>query len=264
MIEKNCIYHQNCMEGLKLLDNFCIDLTVTSPPYDHLRDYCGYDVDFEIVISELYRVTREGGVVVWIVADQTVNGSETGSSFRQALYFLEQGFKLHDTMIWRKNSYYTHKNRYISCFEYMFVFSKGKPKTTNIICDRKNIYAGTRIHGKSRQVDGSTKVNSGTRCGRTVKEYGMRFNVWDIPPDRCNHSIHPAVFPVRLARDHIVSWSSPGELVLDPFMGSGTTAVACIQEDRDFIGFEIEKTYCDYAEGRVQQAFAERSICIGQ
>lgn len=239
--------------ALKTIDESSVDLTITSPPYDNLRTYGGYEVDYGIVIKELFRVTKSGGVVVWIVADQTIDGGETGTSFKQALQFMESGFLLHDTMIWRKNSHNTHKCRYISAFEYMFVFSKGKPKTTNLICDRRNISAGSKVHGSWRCEDGKTKAMNGKKSGRIIKEYGARYNVWDIPPDRKNRGIHPAVFPVRLVRDHIISWSNPGDLVLDPFAGSGTTAVACIQENRDFVCFEINKAYCDYAKARILQ-----------
>ena len=147
----------DCLEGMKQMPDNSIDLTVTSPPYDNLRNYNEFTWDFENIAKELFRITKDGGVVVWIVGDATINGSETGTSFKQALYFKECGFSLHDTMIWHKISPFQHKNRYISSFEYMFVFSKGKPKTANIICDRKNKWAGTQIRGTERQANGKTK-----------------------------------------------------------------------------------------------------------
>lgn len=250
------IKNGDCLELLKHLDDGSVDLTVTSPPYDNLRSYNG-NIDqwcfakFQEIAKELHRVTKPGGVVVWIVADATVKGSETGTSFKQALYFKDCGFNLHDTMIWRKVSPYQHKNRYISCFEYMFVFSKDAPKTVNLIRDRKNKYAGDKSHGTERLASGVTRPRSETQRKNVVAEYGARFNIWDIPGQRNRGQIHPAVFPERLIADHIISWSNPGDVVLDPFMGSGTTGVACIQTGRRFIGFEICDEYFNIARERI-------------
>lgn len=259
-----CGYKTNRVEccdnvaGLKCLPDACIDLTVTSPPYDNLRTYNGFTWDEEGLIRELYRVTKPGGVVVWISNDATVNGSETGTSFRQALTFKAAGFNLHDTMIWHKISPFTHKNRYIASFEYMFVLSKGRPKTTNIICDRKNKWAGVKVHGTQRlKADGVLLENNGVKAGREVKEFGARYNVWEMPGDKNNKTGHPAVFPETLARDHIISWSNPGDVVLDPFMGSGTTAAACIKTGRQYIGFELSEEYCKIAYRRIEAAKKE-------
>lgn len=249
----NRIYNMDCVEGMKMLDDESIDLTVTSPPYDNLRTYNGFTWNFESVAQQLYRVTKEGGVVVWIVADSTINGSETGTSFKQALFFKECGFNLHDTMIWKKISPFQHKNRYIPSFEYMFVFSKGKPKTANLICDRKNKWAGVAMHGTERQKNGKTKALSTVQKNKCVKEFGARYNIWDMPGDKNNKTGHPAVFPLNLAQDHILTWSNEGELVLDPFMGSGTTAVAAINFGRNYIGFEISDEYCRIANERIKK-----------
>ena len=243
----------DCLEGLRLLPNDCIDLTVTSPPYDNLRNYNGYSFDFENIAKELYRVTKPGGVIVWIVSDATINGSETGTSFRQALYFKDCGFNLHDTMIWQKDTItFPDKTRYGSNFEYMFVLSKGKPNSIHKICDRKNKWAGTKVHGTSRDIDGTTfrKCNHNKTF---VKEFGERFNVWQLPGEKRNKTGHPAVFPLHLAQDHILSWSNEGDIVLDCFMGSGTTAIASVNTNRQYIGFEISKEYCDIAEKRLKE-----------
>jgi site-specific DNA-methyltransferase (adenine-specific) len=251
-MELNKIYNMDCVEGMRMLPDNSIDITVTSPPYDNLRTYNGFEWDFEATARELYRVTKQGGVVVWIVGDATIKGSETGSSFKQALYFKECGFNLHDTMIWQKTSPFTHKNRYIACFEYMFVFSKSKPKSANIICDRKNKWAGTAMHGTQRlKADGVLLPNNGIRAKRLVKEYGARYNIWDMPGDKTNKTGHPAVFPEQLARDHILSWSNVGDTVLDPFVGSGTTALAALISGRNYIGFDISKEYCEIARKRL-------------
>lgn len=246
--------------GLKGIPNDSIDLTVTSPPYDNLRDYKGFSWDEARLISELYRVTKHGGVVVWIVNDATVKGSETCTSFRQALSFREAGFNLHDTMIWKKSgTAYPDTVRYYANFEYMFIFSKGKPKAVNLIADKPNIHANERITSTEREKDGSIRISSGVKKGRRVKETGIRFNVWDVVEEKSNKTGHPAVFPVRLATDHIISWSNEGDVVLDPFMGSGTTAVAAIKNGRHYIGFEISDEYCRIAEARISNAIGEEA-----
>lgn len=254
------LYNENCLTGMEKLNDESIDLVVTSPPYDNLRKYNGYTFDFEGIANQLYRIVKQGGVVVWIVSDSTINGSETGTSFKQALYFKEIGFNIHDTMIWQKISPFTHKNRYIADFEYMFVFSKGKPKTTNIICDRKNKWGGTLVHGTLQQKNDGKLAEINGKGKRKVKEYGARYNVWDIPPEKNNQTGHPAVFPRIIAKDHIISWSNKGDTVLDPFSGSGTTAIEAINNGREFIGFEISKEYYDKSLQRINDETAQMSI----
>lgn len=264
-IELNRVYQMDCVEGMRLLPDESIDLTVTSPPYDNLRTYKGFSFDFERVARELYRLTKQGGVVVWIVNDATLNGSETCTSFKQVLYFKEQcGFKLHDTMIWNKGAFSAVgalQTRYAPVFDYMFVFTKGKIKTFNPINDRKNKHAGKKHGGTIRNPDGSLKRKSTE--GNVIKDYGRRFNIWNIPPHRVKGNKHPAMFPVALARDHIISWSNQGDIVLDPFIGSGTTAVAAKKLNRHFIGFEIAEEYVRIANQRleaVQDELAERKL----
>lgn len=255
----------DCLELMKQIQDGSVDLTITSPPYDNLRTYNG-NIDqwsfdkFKAIAEELYRVTADGGVVVWVVADATIKGSETGTSFRQALYFMECGFSLHDTMVWYKGSCpFPDKIRYYQSFEYMFIFSKGKPNTTNLIEDRKNKWSGTKAHGTERRKNGKTVPLSAVKLknNRVVKDYGVRFNVWEISPERNNKTKHPAVFPEQLAKDHIVSWSNEGDTVLDPFMGSGTTGVACVNTERRFIGMELDPTYFEIASQRIQEAQEE-------
>lgn len=225
----------------------------------HLRKYFEPKpiFDFEPIARELYRVTKQGGVVVWVVGDATIKGSETGTSFRQALYFKEIGFNLHDTMIYEKaGSAYPETVRYYQFFEYMFVFSKGKPKTINLIEDRENKWGGTLTFGKSsnRKADGSLKQRSEKRM---VKEIGVRANMWRYSngygycaTDAFAHD-HPAPFPEALARDHILSWSNEGDTVLDPFAGSGTTGKMALLHNRNFIGMEISAEYLEIARRRV-------------
>lgn len=252
MLEFNKIYNMDCVNGMKLLEDNCIDLTVTSPPYDNLRAYKGFTWDFEATARELYRVTKQGGIVVWVVGDATVKGSETGTSFKQALYFKECGFNLHDTMIYEKiNPIPQNHNRYEQCFEYMFVCSKGKPKTFNPIKEpTKN--AGKKFNWGDRKT-----IMDVSQCRRDretefieVKSTKNHRNIFQYSVGGGSTG-HPAVFPEKLAEDHILSWSNPQDVALDPFMGSGTTAKMAALNDRQYIGFEISKEYCDIAQERL-------------
>ena len=247
------IYCGECSAMMTELPDDCIDLTVTSPPYDNLREYRGYVFDFEPIARQLYRVTKPGGIVVWIVGDATVNGSETGTSFRQALGFMEVGFKLHDTMIYRKpHIAFPDSNRYYQCFEYMFVLSKEYVKTFNLIKDRKNIGEGRKVTGLDRNQNGSFKERSG--LGQNYPSHSVRFNDWELSnSQRDITDSHPAIFPEALARDHIISWSNPGDIILDPFCGSGTTCKAAKQFGRHYLGFEISQEYVDLANKRLFQ-----------
>ena len=252
-MEINKIYNENCLDTMaKMPDNF-IDLTVTSPPYDDLRTYNGYCFDFENVAKELFRVTKQGGVVVWVVGDQTKNGSETGTSFRQALYFINIGFKLHDTMIYKKQDSVplSHK-RYEQCFEYMFIFVKDKIKTFNGLKDKKNVHAGELFKGTFRDLNGKMKYSSGHK-NKIISDYGLRVNIWEYRTTKIIQKTHPATFPEQLANDHIISWSNEGDLIYDPFMGSGTTAKMAILNNRKYIGSEISEEYCKIIETRIKE-----------
>lgn len=248
----------------KIPDNY-IDLTVTSPPYDDIRNYNNkvktkdgekYSFDFDGIVDELYRITKEGGVVVWVVGDQVKNGGETGNSFRQALAFISKGFLLYDTMIYMKNGApFPEKKRYSQVFEYMFVFSKGKPKTVNIIKDKKNKWAGFTNFGKRvmRTKDGELKEMPKF----TISEYGNRYNVWNYSTGK-NYSTkddiafnHPAIFPEELSEDHILTWSNEGDIILDPMVGSGTTTKMAKLNNRNYMGFDISQEYIDIANQRI-------------
>ena len=269
MISINKIYNENCIDTMsRMPDNF-IDLTVTSPPYDNLRYYNGYSFDFESIAKELFRVTKEGGVVVWVVGDATVNGSETGTSFRQALYFIECGFRLHDTMIYQSNKPPLTHNRYEQSFEYMFVFSKGKPKSFNPITI-KTLYAGSSL-SRPKTNKGSRSQNSAIRTRRNlnkVKESKIKYNVWNYKTGGSHSSDdnisfeHPAIFPEKLAADHIYSWSNEGDLVYDPFMGSGTVAKMSHIHKRNWIGSEISQEYVDLANKRLHPYLSQLTLAI--
>lgn len=247
------IIQGDCVDVMATMQDNSVDLTVTSPPYDNLRTYQGYTFDYQKTLDQLYRITKQGGVVVWIVNDATINGSETGTSFRQALYAKDIGFNLHDTMIWNKCGFSAVgalATRYAPVFEFMFVLSKGKVNTFNPIIDKPNIHAGSKKSGTLRQSDGTRTCRSS--IGKINREFGQRYSIWSI-----NHHVqsgeqcHPAPFPIRLAQDHIISWSNEGDTVLDCFSGSGTTGVACIRTNRNFIGIEISEQYCEMARKRI-------------
>jgi len=257
----NKVIQGDCLEVMKTLEDNSIDLTVTSPPYDNLRTYNGYTFDFEGIAKELFRVTKQGGVVVWVVGDATIKGSETGTSFKQALYFKEIGFNLYDTMIWNKQncSSVGSLNRYENTFEYMFVFSKGIPITTNIIKDKPNKRAGELQHSSIRQKDGI--VRKTTQYGkRVIADFGRRQNVWDIFPAKSSKErLHPAPFPEKLAEDHILSWSNEGDVVLDPMAGSGTTLKMAKKNGRNYIGIEISEEYVDIINKRLDTTIKEKN-----
>lgn len=249
----NNIFCGDCLEVMKYLPDKCIDLVVTSPPYDNLRQYKGYSFDFENTAKELFRVIKQGGVVVWVVGDATIKGSETGTSFRQALYFKEIGFNIHDTMIWEKDTQPCHdprNKRYKQYFEYMFIFTKGSPKTYNEIQDQKTKNGGKVVGGSKRNPDGSMRPMGDNRRKVVVKEFMARKNIWLINTNK--KSKHPAAFPEQLVIDHIISFSNENEIVLDPFIGSGTTAIACLRTGRNFIGIEQSQEYVNIANKRVE------------
>lgn len=249
MIELNKIYNENCLKTMKKMPDNFVDLVITSPPYDDLREYNGYVFEFEKIAKELFRVIKEGGVLVWIVNDATHNGDETGTSFKQALFFKKCGFNLHDTMIWFKpNSFNFGSNScYRQSFEYMFVLSKGKIKTVNLIKDIPTKLKGQKVKGARKHANGMRDIVPDF----TVDEYKKRNNVWEIPVGRPNNG-HPAVFPEKLAEDHILSWSNKGDLIYDPMMGSGTVAKMAILNNRNFIGSEISKEYCEESNKRIK------------
>ena len=258
MIEINKNYNESNLETMAKMPDCFVDLTVTSPPYDGLRTYNGYSFPFEDIAKELYRITKQGGVLVWVVNDSTKNGSESLTSFRQAIYFKEIGFNVHDTMIYAKNSYMplTH-NRYEQQFEYMFVFSKGKPNTFNPIMI-PSLTAGTK---RNR---GGSKANENTYAERLrdektiVNAEKQKPNIWFYDVGKNDKTKHNAPFPEQLVQDHILSWTNDGDLIYDPFMGSGTTAKMSILNNRNWTGSEISSEYCEIIEERIKKARKEK------
>lgn len=249
----NDIYNIDCMEGMRNLPDNCIDLVVTSPPYDNLRVYNGYSFDFENIAKELYRILKTTGVVVWVVGDKIEKGNRTLTSFRQCIYFQEIGFKVHDVMIYRKkNTPFMRSNAYTNCYEYMFVLAKDKVVTFNPI-KTKTARSGNEMLVAGKKADGINKKV----LGRLNEEKTLT-NIWDYAvglggstSDKIAFK-HPAIFPEKLAYDHIISWSNEGDIVLDPFSGSGTTCKMAHLCNRKYIGFEISAEYTEISKQRIQ------------
>lgn len=249
----NRFYRADCSEFMQTLDEGLIDLTVTSPPYDNLRDYQGYSFPFEEIANQLYRVTKKGGVVVWIVGDK-IHGGRSLTSFKQALYFQEAGFLAHDVMIYqKKNTPFMRNNAYTNAYEFMFVLSKGKPKTFNPLKE-KTARNGYEMVAHNKGPDGVNK-----KILKELKKEKTRTNIWPYAvgfggttSDKIAFK-HPAVFPEKLAEDHILSWTNKGDLVFDPMCGSGTTCKMAALNDRNWIGVDLSQEYIEIARQRLQE-----------
>ena len=255
----------DCVSVLRSWEDEVIYLTITSPPYDHLRDYNGYSFDFENIAKELFRVTKKGGVVVWVVKDSVSKGNRSLNSFRQAIYFQEIGFNIYDVIIYLKSTCGNpHKNRYRDSFEYMFVLSKGLPKTINLLRDRKNKYGGQTSRGKHTKRETSGELTNRKKI--IVSEYGVRYNIWKYSTGMNNSTSdkiafeHPAIFPEKLAEDHIKSWSNEGDTILDPMCGSGTTCKMALLNNRKYIGIDASEEYCKISKERIKSLAEQRRL----
>lgn len=253
------IIQGDCVETMASMPESSVDLVVTSPPYDNLRSYNGYTFRFEEIAKQLFRVIKPGGIVVWVISDATIEGSETGTSFKQALFFREIGFNLHDTMIFRKKNPIPqiYRKRYNNEFEYMFVFSKGVVKTHNpIMVDC--LHAGLQLNGTTYK-NYSKTVQTREKMANPVKDQKIKGNIWEYVVGKNAEDQeakgHPAPFPCQLARDHISSWTNEGDVVLDPMCGSGTTCKVAKQLGRHFIGIDVSEEYCTIARTRVDLPF---------
>jgi len=244
------LFNENCLETMSRMADESIDMVLTSPPYDNLRTYNGYAFDFEAISKELTRIIKPGGVIVWVVGDQTIKGSESGTSFRQALSFIQNGLNLHDTMIWQKTNPMpkVKTKRYFDCFEYMFVFSKGQPKSFNPIMQPTK-QGGKIYNSTTKQITAGKE-----RVQKTFVLNHERFkdNIWPIAVAQ-NKTGHSAVFPLQLANDHVITWSQLNDLIYDPFMGSGTTAIAAAKHGRRWVGSEISSEYAEMAMKRIEE-----------
>lgn len=259
----------DCLDIMQKMPDNSVDLVVTSPPYDNLRDYKGYYFDFEGIAKELYRITKNGGVVVWVVGDATINGSETGTSFKQALYFKEIGFNLHDTMIYKSQKPPLTHNRYEQCFEYMFVISKGKPNVFKPLKVSTNYSGALKKYNYGDLTDAKQENKKSVRWSdrkTIVSEMKIKSNIWDYATGLHGSTSdteafeHPAIFPEKLARDHIISWSNEGDLVLDPFSGSGTTCKMAYRYKRKFLGVEMSEKYCKIAKKRLMYEMMQTTL----
>ena len=248
------IIEGDCLDVMREMPDKCVDLVLTSPPYDGLRKYDGYSFPFPDIARQICRVLADGGVCVWVVGDSVVKGSETGTSFRQALAFMDMGLSLHDTMIYKKDSSpFPESNRYNQTFEYMFILSKGKPKTFNPILDPCAFVGVTSPTKTFRNADGSTSAAKYEQ-GNATK---IRENVWKYSagymkssPDKATFE-HPATFPEKLAGDHVNSWTNAGDIVLDPFSGSGTSSLLAERLGRKWCGIDVSPKYCTIARKRI-------------
>jgi len=267
----NKITNGNSKDVLSNFDDNTIDLVITSPPYDDLRDYTQDTIwnfkSFQEIAKQLYRVIKVGGVIVWVVGDKVEKGKKSLTSFKQALYFQEIGFNMFDVIIYEKTgSGPPHKNRYFNTFEYMFILSKGLPKTVNILKDKKNKWANFSTYGNvtRREKDG-TLTDKGKKV---VNEFGARTNIWKYnngngftTKDKIAYH-HPAIFPEKLAEDHILAWSNEGDIVLDPFGGSGTVAKKAIELKRQWIHIDISKEYCEITEKRIKYVLCNTAMSL--
>jgi len=250
----NNIYNIDCLIGMKKLPDECIDLVVTSPPYDDLRNYNGYSFDFENIAKELLRVMKKGGVMVWVVGDKIKNGNRTLTSFKQCLFFQEVGFNVHDVMIYqKKNTPFMRSNAYTNCYEFMFVFSKEKVYTFN------PLKTETARHGFEKLVANKKADGINNKVVGELKDEKTLTNIWSYAvglggstSDKIAFQ-HTAIFPEKLAQDHILSWSNEGDLVFDPMSGSGTTCKIARLNNRNYLGMEISEEYAELAKKRLKQ-----------
>ena len=266
----NKIILGNCVKVMDQLEDESVDAFITSPPYDQLRNYNGYSFPFEDIARKMYQKLAQGGVIVWVVGDAVLKGSESGSSFRQAIFFQELGLNIHDTMIYEKNgsSFPARRtgNRYSQVFEYMFVFSKGKPKTANLICDKPNKWSGFTSFGTSTNRNAAGELVK-AKNRKPTPNFSPRHNVWKYNTGKkytTNDDFafkHPAMFPESLAEDHVMTWTNEGELIVDPFVGAGTTTKMAAINGRRWLGIDISEEYVDIANERMK--IAEQMIQNG-
>ena len=264
----NKIINDDCISVLKSFEENCIDFTLTSPPYDNLRNYNGYNFDFENIAKQIFRVTKQGGVLVWVTNDATINGSETGTSYNQVLFFKSLGFNIHDTMIFKKRNPIPqiYRKRYSNEFEFMFVLSKGVVKTHNPImipCEHAGLVLDNTTYKNY-----SKNLQKRTKFANPVKDKKIKGNIWEyvVGKEKEDQEAkeHPAPFPCQLAEDHILSWTNKNDVVLDPMCGSGTTCKIAKKLGRNFIGIDMSKEYCQIAKhrtsGKVEEEYQYKLI----
>jgi len=251
----NSILCGDAVEVMKGFPSDSIDLVVTSPPYDELRNYNGYSFNFEGIAQGLFRVLKKGGVLIWVVGDKIRKGNKSLTSFKQALYFQNIGFNVHDVMIYqKKNTPFMRSNAYTNCYEFMFVLTKGSPKTFNALTT-ETVRQGIEPLPFNKGADGVNK-----KIKKELKSTKTLTNIWKYAvglhgstSDRIAFK-HTAIFPEKLAEDHILSWTKKGNTVFDPMCGSGTTCKMALLNKRKYIGCDISKEYVDIAKKRVKMS----------
>ena len=274
----NQIFNEDCLETMKRMPDNYVDLILTSPPYDNMRSYggnknyhqrlnqTGFSFDFEGIAKELTRVLKPGGVIMWNVQDQTIKGSRTGNSMRQALFFMEEcGLFLHDHLIWYKTGTpFPSIYRYRNVWENMFILTKGKPNTFNPILKKNKTGGASRNRRRERNHNGELVMKERVV---TTKEYGIDDNVWYITnhfnvTDEMKKYGHPAVMADEVAKRHIQSWTNEGDVVYDPFLGAATTTRLAKQMNRNWIGSEIHKPYFDISKKIMSDEFISETQSV--
>jgi site-specific DNA-methyltransferase (adenine-specific) len=255
-VELNKVYQQDCIVGMRKIPDGAIDLVVTSPPYDNLRDYNGYSVDLNETGKNIYRILKDGGVAVMVIQDQTKNFGKSLTSFRTIVDWCDNvGFKLFECVIYRKNGTEGAwwKNRFRVDHEYMPIFLKGeKPQYFN----KDSLKVKSKHGGKIMTGFANRKTNgeTGKSITKAINEMKCRGTVWDYLMAGDKDPVkrkHPAPFPDKIPFDFINCFCPPNGIVLDPFVGSGSTVVGAKKLNRSFIGFDISEEYCNLTRKRL-------------
>lgn len=252
------VHCMECVEGMEMLPDDCVDLVVTSPPYDAVRKYNGFAFDLHQTGAQIHRVLKDGGIAAMVIQDQTKDFGKSLTSFRTIIDWCDSfGFKLFECVIYRKNGSEGAwwKHRFRVDHEYIPLFLKGDRPA---YFDKQPLRVPSKHGGKvmsgsgNRRTDGATngtvrrEINA-TKCRGTIWNYLM---AGDKNPLKRKH---PAVFPDAIPSDLIQCFCPPGGIVLDPFIGSGSTAVQALKHERHFIGFDISQEYCDLCNQRLEK-----------
>ena len=248
----------DCVEGIKKLPDESIDLMITSPPYDGIRKYNGFNYDLHATGKEIYRVLKDGGIAVMVIQDQTKNFGKTLTSFKMIIDWCDNiGFKLFETVIYKKHggegAWWT--KRFRVDHEYMPIFLKGeRPQYFN----KEHLKIPSKHGGKTMTGCATRLTNGKTLKSKkvTINLMKCRGTLWNYTTcgdgSRLKHQ-HPATFPNKIPFDFIECFCPKKGVVIDPFIGSGTTALAAIELERNYIGFDISKEYCDLAKKRIKE-----------
>lgn len=248
----------HCLEKLKLLPDSSVDLIFTSPPYadNRRKTYNGTPIKnyvewFLPISQELFRVLKPHGSFVLNIKERAVNGERQTYVLKLILAMKEQGWLWTEEYIWHKKNSYPGKwpNRFRDAWERCLHFTKGKKfqMYQEAVMVPMGKWAEKRLSKLSPEdrTRHESKVSSG--LGRNVsnwvgREKAYPTNVLYLPTE-CSNRNHSAAFPIDLPLWFIRLFTQEGDVVLDPFMGSGTTAIASLQTNRHFIGIELKEEY---------------------